>query len=307
MPATDLDVVTGAFSYTGRAIATELLVRGRRVRTLSRRPPSRGDRLAGKVEVEPLWFDDGLARRLEGAETLYVTYWVRYDHGQTTFAHAVENTRHLLAAARTAGVRRVVHLSVANADATTRYPYFRGKTETERLVRESGLSHAIVRPTLTFGDGDILLNNIAWALRRLPVFLLPDGGAYDVQPVSVGDVARLAVDLGPAPEDVTVDAAGPEQLSYRALVERIHRAVGGRARLVDAPLDASLAVARLAGLLLRDVVVTRDELESLRDGLLVSAEPPRSADRLDDWLALSGATLGRRYASELGRNFQDHV
>lgn len=307
MTGAGLDVVTGALSYTGRAIATELLARGRRVRTLSRRPADPGEPLSASLEVEPLWFDGALARRLEGAETLYITYWVRYDHGPTTFARAVENTGLLLDAARTAGVRRVVHLSVANADATMRYPYFRGKTETERLVRDSGLEFAIVRPTLTFGDGDILLNNIAWALRRLPVFLVPDGGEYHVQPVSVADVARIAVDLGVETESVTVDAAGPERLSYRELVDRLKHAVGGRARLVEAPLELSLTVARIAGFLLRDVVVTRDELESLRDGLLVSVEPPLGADSLGDWLATAGPTLGRRYASELHRNFRDHV
>ena len=206
----DLDVVTGAFSFTGRYIAEALLERGRKVRTLTRRPdPSHP--LAGRVEEAPLVFDDGLAESLRGADTLYNTYWVRFERGPATFDRAVANIEALVLAAASVGVRRIVHVSVANAEHTSPYPYFRGKAQAEDLVRAAGPSHAIVRPTLTYGPGDILVNNIAWALRRVPVFLLPGDGRFDVQPVSVTDVARLAVEVGGRTDDVTLDAAGPQR------------------------------------------------------------------------------------------------
>ncbi|HEU0245538.1 MAG TPA: NAD(P)H-binding protein [Gaiellaceae bacterium] len=301
--STELDVVTGAFSFTGRHIAEALLARGRRVRTLTRRPdPSHP--LAGRVEVAPLAFDDSLDESLRGADTLYNTYWVRFERGEATFDGAVRNTAALFGAAQRAGVRRIVHISVANPDAASPFPYFRGKARTEEALREAGVSHAIVRPTLVYGPDDILVNNIAWGLRHVPVFLIGGDGRSQVQPVSVSDTAALCVGTGARDDDVTLDAAGPDRWAYEDFVQLIRRAVRGRARIWHSPTGVALAAARFAGLLLRDVVVTRDELQALGAGLLVSHEPPAGSDRFETWLTTNADQLGRRYTSELGRNFR---
>src|SRR5439155_18207430 len=232
-----------------------LLERGRRVRTLTRQPHP-GHPLADLVETAPLRFDERLVESLRGADILYNTYWVRFERGPVTFARAVANSAALFRAAREAGVRRVVHVSVSNPREDSPLPYFRGKAQVERVLRESGLSHAIVRPTLVFGPDDLLVNNIAWILRRFPLFLVPGDGAYDVQPVSVRDAAAICVDAGAGDDDVTVDAAGPQRLTFEELVRLIARAVGSRARLLHAPPRAALALTRVAGLFLRDVVLT---------------------------------------------------
>jgi len=291
-----LDVVTGAFSYTGRHIAEELLARERKVRTLTRRPPDPSHALADRVEVAPLAFDGSLAEVLRGVDTVYNTYWVRFERGSTTFERAV-------AAAKGAGVRRVVHVSVANPDAASPFPYFGGKARTEEALRISGVSHAIVRPTLVFGAHDILVNNIAWGLRHVPVFLIPGDGRYEVQPVSVRDTARICVDAGAREDDVTLDAAGPDRWTYEGFVRLIARVVGARAWIRRSPTSVALAAARGAGLLLRDVVVTRDELRALEAGLLVSHEPPLGRELFEAWLVENADVLGRRYTSELTRNF----
>ncbi len=299
----ELDVVTGAFSYTGRHIAEELLVRGRKVRTLTRRQePSHP--LADRVEVAPLVFDGRLVESLSGADALYNTYWVRFERGSTTFDRAVENTTALFDAAKRAGVRRVVHVSVANPDAASPFPYFRGKAQTEQALRASGMSHAIVRPTLVFGSEDILVNNIAWGLRHVPVFLIAGDGRYEVQPVSVQDTVRICVEAGAKEDDVVLDAAGPERWAFEDFVRLIARAVGSRAWIRHAPPAAALAAGRIAGLVLRDVVLTRDELDALTAGLLVSHEPPLGRGRFDTWVEENASVLGRRYASELARNFR---
>ena len=298
----ELDVVTGAFSYTGRHIAEALLARGRRVRTLARRPdPSHP--LAAQIEVAPLRFDEPLVESLRGADTLYNTYWVRFERGQTTFAQAVEDTAALFRAANRAGVRRIVHMSVANPDADSPFPYFRGKAQTEVALREAGVSHAIVRPTLVFGAEDILVNNIAWGLRHVPVFLVAGDGRYEVQPVSVQDTASICVHAGARDDDVTLDAAGPERYSYDDFVRLIARAVGGRARVWRSSPRLALGAARVAGFFLRDVVVTRDELDALAAGLLVSSGPPLGRDSFERWITESGERLGETYTSELRRNF----
>jgi uncharacterized protein YbjT (DUF2867 family) len=297
-------VVTGAFSYTGAYVARALLERGERVRTLSRRPDP-GHPLADDVEFARLQFTDeeALTRDLSGATTLFNTYWVRFPSGETTWAGVLDNTRTLIRAARAAGVGRVVQVSVSNASEDSPYGYFRAKALAERELQESGPAHAIVRPTLIFGRGDLLLNNIAWALRRSPVFLVPRGRRYASQPVAVEDVAELAVELAGRSDDVVADAAGPTVYSFRELVAAVRAAIGTRTRLVAFPPLAVVAATRAASILLGDVLVRRDELAALGDDLLVSRTPPSSAKRLEDWLAEEADALGRSFISERRRNW----
>jgi uncharacterized protein YbjT (DUF2867 family) len=209
-----MHVVTGAFSYTGSYVAGELLSSGASVKTLSRAPDP-AHPLSPKVAFGLLRFDEAaLAAELRGVDTLYNTYWVRFEARGVTWESVLANTRVLLRAARTAGVRRVVHFSVSNASEASPYSYSRAKAAAEREVRNSGLSYAVVRPTLIVGRDDVLLNNIAWALRRLPLFLVPGDGRYRVQPIAVEDLARLGVDLGQGGDDVTCDAAGPDAVPF---------------------------------------------------------------------------------------------
>src|SRR3989454_5699007 len=301
----EFSVVTGAFSYTGKYIAERLLALGQPVRTLTRHRPSGSD---GGIEVATLDFAnrDGLVDALRGATTLYNTYWVRFPRGRVTFKQAVANSERLIEAAVAAGGRRIVHISITNAEATSSLPYFRGKGLVEEAIKRSGLSYAIIRPTLIFGQEDILLNNIAWFLRRFRVFGIPGNGDYRVQPVFVEDVADLAVFAASQTENLVMDAVGPEIYTFDALVRALAEAVGSRARVVHlAPAVAILAV-RVAGRLVRDVVLTRDELRGLMAGLLVSHGPPTGRRRLSEWLAQYGELLGRKYANELDRNYRRH-
>ena len=297
VPGRELHVVTGAFAFTGKYIARRLLADGKAVRTLMRDPAAAG-RLPEGLSAAPYRFDDvaALTESLCGARVLYNTYWIRFPQGRDTFERAVENTRTLLRAAERAGVARVVQLSVTNASETSPFPYFRAKGVVERDVRASTLSHAIVRPTLVFGREDILLNNIAWLLRRLPVFLVPGTGQYRVQPVAVEDVADLAIDLGAREDNVAVDTGGPDTFTFEQLVREIAAVVGSRARLVRGPPRVAVALARAVGWALRDVLLTPDELESLMASSLVATGPAIGTRSLRDWLEAEATRLGRAYA-----------
>lgn len=296
-------IVTGAFSYTGRYIAQRLLALGHPVKTLSRRRPQGAD---PRLAVAPIDFtdSDGLINELRGAAVLFNTYWVRFPYGQTTFEQAVVNTERLIRAAGDAGVPRIVHLSVTNASVTSRLPYFRGKGLVEDAIVRSGLSYAIIRPTLIFGPEDILLNNIAWLLRRLPLFGIAGSGRYRVQPVSVEDVADLAVEAGGRSSNMVQDAVGPETYTFEALVRLMADAVGSRARVVHLPPAITLLIVALLGRVVHDVVLTADELQGLMAGLLVSSGPATGSQRFSEWLARQTGTLGLRYANELDRNYR---
>jgi NADH dehydrogenase len=277
------------------------------VQTLTRRDAP-GDALAARIGRAELQFRDeeGLRRALDGVDTLFNTYRVRFAHGATTFGRAVENTRLLLRAARAAGVRRVVVVSVTNPSQTSPLAYFRGKAEVERELAGSSLSHAIVRPTLVFGPRDILVNNIAWGLRRSPVFPVAGDGSYRVQPVSVEDTASICVDAAGGAGNVVLDAAGPETVSYEGLVRLVAAAVGAKARIVHWPARAVLAAARVTGAVRRDVLLSGEELAGLQASLLVSELPPLGRARFTSWVAANGESLGRGYVSELARNFRPY-
>jgi NADH dehydrogenase len=300
-----LHAVTGAFSFTGRFIARELLARGHRVRTLSRRDDP-AHPLAGAVDVAPLQFADAgaLARSLHGVDVLFNTYWVRFPRGSMAWADVLWNTRVLLGAARRAGVRRVVQLSVTGCAEDSPLAYYRMKALAERELRDCGVEWAVVRPTLIFGDGDILLNNIAWVLRRMPVFLVAGSGAYRVQPVAAEEVARLAVEAGLAgPSGAVLDAAGPRAHPFIELVRLVRAAVGSRALVVRAPAAVTVGAARVASVVLHDELLTRAELDGVMGELLCGRDGPGGGAALGDWLARAAPALGRTYVSERRRNW----
>ena len=300
------DLVTGALSYSGSRIARHLLESGRDVRTLTYHP-DRQHPLQARIQVLPYQFDDrrALASSLEGITTLYNTYWVRFEHGRTTYAGAVANSRALFEAAREAGVSRIVHVSIANPSLDSPLPYYRGKALVEQALIESGVPYSIVRPTWLFGGGqDILANNIAWFLRRAPIFAVAGDGRYLVQPVHVDDFARTCVEAAHDAANGIRDAAGPDRMTFDELVRAIGNAVGNRPPIVHVSPLAMAFLARGMNLVIRDVVLTTDEIRGLTAGLLVSHQPALGRISFRSWLDEVAPTLGRRYLNELDRHFR---
>ena len=305
MNNSDLNVVTGAFGYTGKYITSKLLSLGKEVRTLTGHP-NRASPFGDRVKAFPLRFDapEELAGSLHGATTLYNTYWIRFPHGKMTFDVAVENTKILIKSAKQAGVRQIVHISITSASPDSPLAYFKGKALPEQAVADSGLAYTILRPTLIFGAEDILINNIAWFLRRFPVFPVPGSGDYPVQPVHVEDVADAAVVAGEQCKNTTQDCVGPEIYTYEQLIRLVASVVESRSKMVHVRPSLALFLSRLAGVLVRDVVLTGDEVRGLMAGLLVSESPPTGSTGLKRWLEENRDTLGRRYASELDRHYR---
>ncbi|MCH7737277.1 MAG: NAD(P)H-binding protein [Chloroflexi bacterium] len=299
-----MDVVTGAFGYTGKYIARNLLSTGHEVRTLTGHP-GRANPFGDQVKAYPLDFgdSDALVRALSGATTLYNTYWVRFPRGGTTFDTAVENTKTLVNTAIRAGVQRIVHISITNPSLGSPLGYFRGKAMVEEAIIGSSLAYNIIRPTLIFGAEDVLINNIAWFLRKFPIFPVPGNGNYPVQPVHVEDVAESAVVAAQQSENTIQDCVGPEVYTYEQLIRLIAGSVGSKTKFAHLPPGLALFFAKIAGLLVRDVVLTRDEIDGLMAGLLVSDGPTNCKTSFSRWLEENRGTLGRSYSSELDRHY----
>ena len=294
--------VTGAFGYSGRYITRRLLVSGHEVLTLTN-SVNRANPFGDKVRVAPFNFDrpDLLAQSLGGIEVLINTYWVRFDHKLFTHDQAVANTRVLFDAARQAGVRRIVHVSITNPDAQSDLPYFRGKAELEQSLQASGLSYCILRPTVLFGKEDVLINNIAWALRRLPVFGVYGNGEYRLQPIYVDDLAAAAVAKAAQTRNEIVQAIGPETFTYRGLVRMIADKLGLKRAIIGVPPALGFWACRLVGAITHDVVITREEIRGLMENRLCVAAPPLGITRLSEWVEKHKDTLGLRYTNEMRR------
>ena len=298
-------VVTGAFSYTGKYITRQLLVKGEEVVTLTNHP-NRLDPFAGRVKAFPLDFSNknNLVSNLTGAEVLVNTYWVRFDRGTVTQTGAVENTRTLVRAAQAAGVRRILHISITNPSLDSLLPYFHGKALNEQIVVDSGISYSILRPTLIFGQEDILINNIAWILRRFPFFPQIGDGQYKLQPVFVEDLAEVACQAVYNSDNTILDITGPEIYTFDDLVGMLGKKIGHSRPILHFPAGLALQAARLLSLFVGDVLITPEEVKGLVAGLLVSSDPPRGLTRLSDWLEANRETVGMRYASEIARHYK---
>ncbi|MBK6793397.1 MAG: NAD(P)H-binding protein [Anaerolineales bacterium] len=297
--------VTGAFSYSGKYITKHLLEKGEDVITLTNHP-DRPNPFNGKVKAFPLDFSNEaqLIESLRGAEVLVNTYWIRFDKGNNTQPKAVENTKALVRAAVKAGVKRMVHISIANPSAESHLPYYWGKAANEKAVTESGMAYAILRPTVLVGGGeDILINNIAFLLRRLPFFLIPGDGSYGIQPVHVDDLAKLAVEAVYSKENYVIDAVGPDAYSFKELVKLVGDTVGAKRPLISVPPRLALFAAQVMSLFVNDVILTPEEVDGLMANLLVSKEPARGKTVFKEWLIENRNVVGARYASELKKHF----
>ncbi len=297
-----IHAVTGAFGYSGKYIARRLLRAGNPVITLTN-SPQRANTFAGQITPVPFNFDnpEALVDSLRDVSLLYNTYWVRFNHDAFQHAAAVENTLKLFAAAKEAGVERVVHVSITNPSLDSPLEYFHGKAQLEQALIKSGLSYAILRPTVLFGEEDILINNIAWLLRKMPLFAVFGDGSYRLQPIFVDDLAELAVAQGASRENQIINAIGPETFTYRELVQMIARVIGVQRPLVSVPPWVGLQAGKLLGWLLGDVLITREEIEGLMGDLLYVDAPPAGETRLSAWAEAHKHTLGRHYSSELAR------
>jgi len=297
-------VITGAFSYTGKYATRVLLDRGYRIRTLTYHT-ERENHFGDKVQVFSYSFNnpERLTETLRGASTLINTYWVRFPRGAYTFESAIQNTRALITAAKRAGVRRIVHVSIANPSLQSPLGYYRGKAQLEQALVESGLAYTILRPTVIFGLEDILINNIAWFVRHFPVFAIPGDGRYRIRPIFVEDMARLIADAAEHEGNAVLDAVGPETYTFKELVSHIAEQLRKRVRLVHVPMSAAYLATRMAGWLVGDVVLTWEEYKGLMAGLLAPEGPATGETCLSQWLAANREHVGRRYASEIARHY----
>lgn len=295
-------MVTGAYGFSGKYIAKSLLKAGVPVSTITN-SPNRKNEFGNQLKAMKFNFEDHgkLVESLKNVSTLYNTYWVRFNHELFSHQDAVENTLKLFSAAKEAGVSRIVHTSITNPSLDSNLEYFKGKAILEKALIESGMSYSILRPAVIFGDEDILINNIAWILRKIPIFPIFGYGSYRIQPIYVKDFAKLAVREGKNTENVIINAVGPETYSYRQLIEKIGDIIGINKPIISVKPKIGYIAGSLIGKIVKDVVITKEEIKGLMADLLCVDSAPTGETKLSDWALLHKNTLGYKYSSELAR------
>jgi nucleoside-diphosphate-sugar epimerase len=295
--------VTGAYGYSGQYMARRLLDQGHEVLTLTN-STHRSNPFGDNVKAQPFNFSNPalLEETLGGVDVLINNYWVRFDLPPLfTYAGAVVHAKTLFEAAKRAGIARIVHISITNPDRNSELPYFSGKAEMEGHLRSTGLSYCILRPTVLFGKEDILINNIAWCLRHLPVFGVFGDGRYRLQPIYVDDLAEAAVLKAHERTNETIDAIGPETFRYREMVEMIAAEIGVRPHIVFLPPGLAYQITRVVGWFVNDVVITREEIRGLMEERLYVNSSPLGTTKLNDWVHANSRRLGLKYTSEMAR------
>ena len=302
MTKRQIHIVTGALGYSGKYITKRLLDEAYQVRTLTN-SPDKPNPFGDRIKVYPFNFDntDKLVESLRGASVLYNTYWVRFNYKDFKHLMAVDNTLKLFRAAKKAGVERIVHVSITNPSENSDLEYFRGKAMLERALIESGMSYAILRPAVLFGKEDILINNIAWVLRKFPVFCVFGDGNYRLQPIYVDDLAKLAVEQGKLTENKIINAIGPETFTYRSLVKKLGDIIKKRRPVISTPPSICYIAGIIIGKIFGDVMITREEIKGLMADLLYTDSEPAGKTKLTDWAKKNSAIIGKRYTSELSR------
>lgn len=310
--------VTGGFSYSGRYLTRRLLDQGQQVVNLTNHPSRPVDFTADelqRVTTAPLDFSDeaALARRLEGVDVLYCTYWIRFAVGGDTHERAAERLRSLFQIAKSVGCRKVVLASHTRASVDSPYPYIAGKARAVAALRATGIDYAVVRPCGIFGESpseSILMNNAAWVLRRTPLFLLAGTGEERFQPIHVHDMAELMHTLGQsASTGEERDACGPDAPTARELFTAIARATGSWARVAAPGLPARVVtmLTKPLDLMTGDILLDADDLNLMGSGLTRADDPADPAigrrRSLLAWLEQVGPQLGREYISSMQRYY----
>lgn len=302
-----LHMVTGAFGFSGKYIASELISRGKTVTTLTN-SPGKPHTFGNHIKALPFNFSDhtALVRSLQSVSVLYNTYWVRFNYGDFSYQQAVDNSLHLFRAAQEAGVEKIVHTSITNPSLNSELEYFRGKAMLEEFLLESEIPCSILRPAVIFGPEDILINNIAWILRKMPLVPMFGYGSYRIQPVFVKDFAELAADEGRNRDTNIINAVGQETYTYRQLIEKIGDIIGVSKPILRVSPGLGYTLGVLIGKMMGDIVVTRDEITGLMADLLHVQSPPTGKTKLSTWARENSTTLGHSYANELQRRSPDY-
>ena len=261
-------LVTGGTGFLGRRVVRELLERGHQVRLLVHTPGTERMFSHRQVEVQYGSVRDpvALSSAFYDVESVVHLVGVIRPTRRDSFENVHrEGTANVLAAAKEAGARHFLHVSVIGAANDRSYPYLYTKWQGEQEVLNGGIPYTIFRPSMLFGEGDEFLNALAGLVRLFPLVPVIGSGKNRLHPLAADDLARcIAITLGR--EDLkgrTLDLGGAERLSYNQLVSEVAKAMGKRRLRFHLPVWLMYAVTAVSQVFLPRPPITTDQIKML--------------------------------------------
>jgi uncharacterized protein YbjT (DUF2867 family) len=292
--------VAGGTGFVGRAIVGELAARGYRPIVLSHRAGASDSAGSGGPETRPadVTRPETLAQALAGVDALVICLAFRNSpieaprRGRTFDKVDAAGTEALAAAARQAGLRRLVYVSGAGAAPDATRHWFRAKWRAEEAVRNSGIAFTILRPTWIYGPGDRSLNRFIGFSRWLPFVPQIGNGRQLVSPVFIDDIGGLVVDAleTPAALNATLEVGGPQTLTMDEVIREALRTLRRRRPILHAPVRLMKLLTRPLTLL-PSPPLTPDAIDFIVQAAQVDTAPlaaalPRRMTPLAEGLAM---------------------
>ncbi len=263
-------VVTGGSGLVGTHLCRQLVDAGWKVRAIVRDAEKAAARLGHlRLEIRVGDIRDAEAMRSALADAgalIHLAAIAIEKPGDSYEAVNTDATAVILAAARAAGVQRIVYMSQNGASSSSPYRFLRSKGIAEDMVTTSTMKWTVLKPSVIFGPEDEFVNVLARLVRLSPfVFPLPGGGVARFQPIAADDVARAARKCLEDRETVhrSLSIGGSTPLTLREMTERILVAMNASRKLVGVPVSALRPLIAVAERLLPRPPVTTGLLELL--------------------------------------------
>jgi len=269
--------IAGATGFVGGHLVADLLGKGHQLKCLARSEAAAATLEARGVKVVRGDITDAgsLAGVLGPDDMVVHLAGIIAERGRATFRSVhVEGTANLVAEAKRAGVRHFFYQSALGADLSSSSAYQRTKAEAEEIVRSGGLHWTIFRPSLIIGPWDGFTRKLTDMLKLAPVLPIPGTGAARFQPVYIKDWLRCigAVIEHPGEYAGVYEIGGPEQLTYREIVETLASAMGRRMASVSIPMGFMKFSASVLQAVLPSPPVTVEQLDLLEQDNVCSPD-----------------------------------
>jgi len=259
-------LITGGAGFVGSEIRGHLA--DRELRLLVRDPSSVSSPGSAEMVRGDILDPDSLAAAMSGIDTVIHLVAIIEESGANTFDRVIrQGTENVVAAARSAGVRRFLNMSALGAHLNPAFPYLTAKWAAEEAVRRSGMDWTIFRPSVIFGPGDGFINVLANLVRKAPVIPVVGSGGSKFQPVAIADVAdayKRALD-DQATAGGTYEIGGGEVYTYEQMLDLISSHLGKRRPKVHVPVGLMKMVVSVSSPLPKSLrpPVTREQLKML--------------------------------------------
>jgi uncharacterized protein YbjT (DUF2867 family) len=295
-------LVTGGTGFVGRALVRQLADMRQPVRILirpSRRTPNIPRGMAVEAAVTSLGDERGLRAAMVGVDTVY---HLASSEGRGRRGNLLESdiqaTKAVAQAAAESGVQRLFYTSHLGADRASAYPVLQAKAIAEGHIRRSGVNYTILRSAIVYGPGDRFTTNLARVLAMSPFFIfMPGDGKSLVQPIWVEDLATCLVWALEDKDTLnrTVEVGGPEQLTFRQVLDLVMSASGITRRIVPARPPYLRRLSKTLELMLPGMPVTEYWLDYLAANHICALDSaPRVFNLLPSRMSQRLAYLGDR-------------